>query len=151
VLRVAALAGIILLLAAGCGSSSSGGKASHTVLQVSKAFADAGIPFTSLVTSNPYVRGQQVYLPFTLNNSDASRNVLAQLSGSHTATRSGWIVWVFDTDAHARDALKQVPLQKWGQGDAKIDRAEKGNVIVVASGFTGAEKKPLGAALSALG
>jgi hypothetical protein len=153
VLRTAALIGIVLLTAAGCGggSGASGGKASHTVLQVSKAFSDAGIPFSSIVTSNPYVRGQQVYLPLSLNNSDASLNVLAQLSGSKTSTRNGWIAWVFDTDAHAQDALKQVPLDKWGQGEAKIERAAKGNVIVVGSGFTGAEKKPFDDALSSLG
>jgi hypothetical protein len=153
VLRTAALIGIVLLTVAGCGggSSSSVGQASHTVLEVSKAFDDAGIPFTSLVTSNPYVRGQQVFLPLSLNNSKLSLNVLAQLNGSLSSTRNGWIAWVFDTDAHAQDALKQVPLQKWGQGEAQIARAVKGNVIVVASGFSGDEKQTLDDALSKLG
>jgi hypothetical protein len=152
VLRPAALVAIALLLA-GCGgqSSSSGPKASHTVLEVSKAFSDAGLAFTSLVTSNPYVRGQQVFLPLQLNGSKLSESVLAQLNGSHVTTRNGWIAWVFDTDAHAQEALKEVPLSKWGQGEAKITRAVKGNVIVIASGFTGDEIKPLDEALSKLG
>jgi hypothetical protein len=153
VLRIVALIAIVLFVA-GCGGggkSASGGAASHTVLEVSKAFADAGIPFTSLVTSNPYVRGQQVYLPLSLNNSKLSLTVLAQLNGSLTTTRNGWIAWVFDSDAHAADALKQVPLEKWGQGEARIDRAVKGNVVVVGSGFTGAEKLQLDDALSKLG
>jgi hypothetical protein len=153
VLRAAAVVGILALLAAGCGGSSGGGnKASHTVVEASKAFSDAGIPFTSLVTSNPYISGQQVFLPLDLNGSDQSLNVLAQLNGSDTSTRNGWIAWVFDSNAHAQDAVKTVPLDKWGQGEAKITRALKGNVIVVASGFaTGAEKKHLDDALAALG
>jgi hypothetical protein len=153
VLRTLALIGIVLLAVAGCGGgkSASGGAASHTVLEVSKVFSDAGIPFTSLVTSNPYVRGQQVFLPLSLNNSKTSLNVLAQLNGSLSSSRNGWIAWVFDSDAHARAALKVVPLQKWGQGEARIDRSVKGNVIVIASGFTGDQKKPLDAALAALG
>jgi len=147
VLRAAALIAIAVLLA-GCGSS--GPKASHTVVETSKAFSEAGIPFTSVVTSNPYVTGQQVFLPLSLNGSALSLNVLAQLNGSDTATHNGWIAWVFDSDAHAQDAVQQVPLDKWGQGEAKITRAIKGNVIVVASGFAGSEKKPLDDALAAL-
>lgn len=149
-LRLGALVAIALLLA-GCGGKSSGPRASHSVVETSKAFSDAGIPFTSLVTSNPYVRGQQVYLPFSLNGSPLSLKVLAQLNGSDTSTHNGWIAWVFDTDANARQAVKQVPLDTWGQGEAKITRALKGNVIVVASGFTGPEKKQLDDALAALG
>jgi hypothetical protein len=152
VLRLAALVAIAFLLA-GCGggSSDSAPKASHTVVEVSKVFSDAGLPFTSLVTSNPYVRGQQVYLPFQLNGSKLSESVLAQLNGSHVTTRNGWIAWVFDTDAHAQEAVDTVPLNKWGSGEAKITRAIKGNVIVVASGFDGNELKPLDDALSKLG
>jgi hypothetical protein len=59
-------------------------------------------------------------------------------------------VWVFDTDAHAQQALKQVPLVKWGQGPQHITREQFGNVIVVASGFVGASKAKLDQALSAL-
>jgi hypothetical protein len=153
VLKAAAVIGLLALVVAGCGGKGGGGepKASHTVLEVSKAFSDAGIPFTSLVTSNPYVRGQQVFLPLSLNNSDLSLNVLAQLNGSFSTTRNGWIAWVFDSDAHAQEAVKKVPLDKWGQGEAQIDRAIKGNVIVVASGFTGDEKQQLDDALGALG
>ena len=151
-LRLAALIAIAFLLA-GCGgggSSDSAPKASHSVLEVSKAFSDAGLPFTSLVTSNPYVSGQQVYLPFELNGSKLSESVLAQLNGSHITTRNGWIAWVFDTDAHAQEAVDKVPLSKWGTGEAKITRALKGNVIVVASGFTGDDAKSLDDALSKL-
>lgn len=141
-----------MLVVAGCGGgkSAGGAKASHTVVETSKAFADAGIPFTSIVTSNPYIRGQQVFLPLSLNGSALSLNVLAQLTGTDTSTRSGWIAWVFDSDARAQDAVKQVPLAKWGEGQAQIARALKGNVIVVAAGFRGPEKKRLDDALAAL-
>jgi hypothetical protein len=149
VLRTAAILGALALVVAGCGGNG-GGNASHTVVETSKAFADAGIPFTSIVTSNPYISGQQVYLPFSLNGSALSLKVLAQLNGSDTTTRNGWIAWVFDTDANAEAAVKQVPLDKWGQGEAKITRAHDGNVIVVASGFSGSEKKQLDDALAAL-
>jgi hypothetical protein len=152
VLRLAALVAIAFLLA-GCGgggSSDSAPDASHSVLEVSKVFSDAGLPFTSLVTSNPYVRGQQVYLPLQLNGSKLSESVLAQLNGSQVSTRNGWIAWVFDTDAHAQEAVDTVPLNKWGTGEAKITRAIKGNVIVVASGFVGDEAKSLDDALANL-
>jgi hypothetical protein len=147
VLRAAAILGALAVVVAGCGG---GGKTSHTVVETSKAFADAGIPFTSLTTSNPYIQGQQVFLPFSLNGSALSLKVLAQLNGSDTKTRNGWIAWVFDTDANAQAAVKEVPLDKWGQGEAKSTRALEGNVIVVASGFSGAEKKQLDDAIAAL-
>lgn len=152
--RLTPLLAALALLAAGCGSSggSSGGAKgqSHTVLEVSKAFYDAGIPFTSLVTGNPYVTGQVPFLPFALNGSDMRFDVLAELNGSNTNTHTGEVVWVFDTDAHANQALKKVPLSRWGQGPAHITREQLGNVIVVASGFTGASKAKLDKALSAL-
>jgi hypothetical protein len=150
VLRLAAVVAIVLL-AAGCGGNGGGSaKQSHTIVEVSKAFSDAGLPFTSIVTSNPYITGQQVFLPLSLNGSKLSESVLGQLNGSDTSTRNGWIAWVFDTDAHADDALKQVPLEKWGQGAAKIRRAQKGNVVVIGSGFTGGQAKSLDDALNAL-
>jgi hypothetical protein len=139
---------VLALVAAGCGGG--GSAASHTVVETSKAFSDAGIPFTSLVTSNPYIAGQQVFLPLSLNGSALSLKVQAQLSGTDTGKRNGWIAWVFDTNSDAQAAVDQVPLDKWGQGQAKITRAKKGNVIVVASGFTGKELKPLEDALAAL-
>ena len=140
------------MLAAGCGGGSSSGPAqSHSVLDVSKAFYDAGLPFTSLVTGNPYVTGQVPFLPLGLNNGDLRFDVQAQLSGSNTTTHTGEVVWVFDTDAHAQQALKAVPLQQWGQGPQHITRKQSGNVIVVASGFTGASKAKLDQALSELG
>jgi hypothetical protein len=121
------------------------------VLDVSKAFYDAGLPFTSLVTGNPYVTGQVPFLPLGLNKGDLRFDVQAQLSGSNTTTHTGEVVWVFDTDAHAQQALKAVPLQQWGQGPQHITRKQSGNVIVVASGFTGASKVKLDQALSELG
>ena len=141
------------LLAAGCGGSSnkSGSPApSHSIIEASKAFSDAGIPFGTLVTSNPYVRGQQVYLPGKLNGSELASHVLAQLSGSRLVTRTGWVAWVFDTDASAASAVKQLPLTKWGVSDHAVTRAIDGNVIVVASNFTGAQKPKLDAALKSL-
>jgi hypothetical protein len=137
---------------AGCGggSSSSSGAPSHTVVEASKAFSDAGIPFGTLVTSNPYVRGQQVYLPGKLNGSPIQDHVLAMLSGSRLVTRTGWVAWVFDTDANAQQAIKTLPLAKWGVGSAKITRAIDGNVIVVASNFSGAQKPKLDQALTNL-
>jgi hypothetical protein len=140
-------------LAAGCGgggSSSAKSGQSHTVREVSKAFYDAGLPFTNLITGNPYVTGQTPFLPFKLNGSDLRFNIDAELSGSSTTAHSGEIVWVFDTDAHAAAALKQVPLSKWGQGPVHITRVRLGNVIVVASGFVGAQKSKLDKALAAL-
>jgi hypothetical protein len=141
------------LVVAGCGggsSGSSGGKQSHTVLQVSKVFYDAGLPFTGIVTGNEYVTGQVPFLPFALNKSAVRFQVDAELSGSDLNAHTGEVVWVFDTDAHANAALKTVPLQKWGQGPQNIVRQQFGNVIVVASGFTGASKAKLDQALSGL-
>ena len=146
--RVLVLLLPLALLAAGC----SGGKKaqSHTVLEVSKIFADAGLPFTGVVTGNPYVTGQTPFLPLSLNTSDLRFDVEAELSGTNTSDHTGEVVWVFDTDGNANKALKQVPLEKWGQGPQRIDRQQFGNVIVVASGFTGAPKAKLEQALSAL-
>jgi len=151
--RPAALVVLVVLLAAGCGgggSSSGSAGQSHSVRAVSKAFYDAGLPFTTLVTGNPYVTGQVPFLPFQLNASDLRFNVDAELSGSSTAAHSGEVVWVFDTDKNAQAALDKVPLAKWGQGPAAITRAHLGNVIVVASGFAGAQKAKLDKALAAL-
>ncbi|HEY2074216.1 MAG TPA: hypothetical protein VGG88_11630 [Gaiellaceae bacterium] len=140
------------LVLAGCGSSGSGGAKgqSHSVLEVSKAFYDAGLPFTGIVTGNQYVTGQIPFLPLGLNKSDVRFQVDAELSGSDLNAHTGEVVWVFDTDAHAAAALKQVALAKWGQGPAHITREQFGNVIVVASGFTGASKAKLDQALSSL-
>lgn len=138
---------IVGLLVAGCG----GGKQSHSVLDVSKAFYDAGLPFTAIVTGNPYVTGQVPFLPSALNQSDVRYQVDAELSESDTGSHSGVIAWVFDTDAHASAALKAVPLAKWGEGAAApVDRAVFGNVVAVAVAFAGAEKAKLDRALSAL-
>ena len=150
--RLLVLLASLALLAAGCGGGGGhGAKQSHSVLDVSKAFYDAGLPFTSLVTGNPYVTGQVPFLPLGLNKGDLRFDVQAQLSGSNTTTHTGEVVWVFDTDAHAQQALKVVPLQQWGQGPQHITRKQSGNVIVVASGFTGASKAKLDQALSELG
>jgi hypothetical protein len=150
--RLLVLLAPLALLAAGCGGGGGhGAKQSHSVLDVSKAFYDAGLPFTGLVTGNPYVTGQVPFLPLALNKGDLRYDVQAQLSGSNATTHSGEVVWVFDTDAHAQQALKVVPLQHWGQGPQHITRKQFGNVIVVASGFTGASKAKLDQALSALG
>jgi hypothetical protein len=146
------LLAVVALLAAGCGgkSGSGSGAASHSIIDASKAFSDAGIPFGTLVTSNPYVRGQQVYLPGKLNGGELALHVLAQLSGSRLVSRTGWVAWVFDTDANAEAAVKALPLTKWGVSDAKVTRAIDGNVIVVASNFSGAQKPKLDAALKSL-
>jgi hypothetical protein len=146
------LASLAALAVAGCGGAKKAAASgtSHTVLEVSKAFSDAGIAFTGLVTGNPYVRGQQPFLPGKLNTSDLRYDVAAELSGSDTPTHTGVVVWVFDTDAHARQAIAQVPLATWGQGPRHITRAVLGNVIVVASGFTGLPKQKLDRALAAL-
>jgi hypothetical protein len=149
--KLAVLLASLALLAAGCGGGGGNAKQSHSVLDVSKAFYDAGLPFTSLVTGNPYVTGQVPFLPLGLNKSDVRNDVQAQLSGSSTTDHTGEVVWVFDTDAHAQQALKVVPLQRWGQGPQHITRKQFGNVIVVASGFTGGSKAKLDQALSALG
>ena len=151
--KPAVLLAVLALLVAGCGGGSSGSKASaqsHSVLEVSKAFYDAGLPFTGIVTGNRYVTGQVPFLPFALNRSDTRFQVEAELSGSDVTSHTGEVVWVFDTDAHASSALKTVPLAKWGQGPAHIVREQLGNVIVVASGFTGAQKTKLDKALSSL-
>jgi ABC-type glycerol-3-phosphate transport system substrate-binding protein len=150
-LAVAASALVLVLAAAGCGggggSSSSSGQ-SHTVLEVSKVFYDAGIPFTQEQTYNPYVNGQAVFLPGKLNTSDLRNTIQAGLS--QTGSFNGAVAWVFDTDAHAAAALKQVPLSQWLSGDPPIVRVHDGNVIVVASGFRGAEAKKLQTALATL-
>ena len=141
---------VVVLAAAGCGGGKSTAGPSSTVIDAAKAFSDAGLPFTSEVTSNPYVTGQQVYLPGKLNGGPLGLHVLAFLSGSHLSKHTGWVAWVFDTNTNAAEAVKQLPLSKWGVGTAKITRALKGNVIVVASGFAGDQKSQLDAALAAL-
>jgi hypothetical protein len=149
--RLAVLLVALAVVAAGCGGG--GSKASgqsHSVLEVSKAFYDAGLAFTSEVTGNKYVSGQQVFLPLQLNKSDLRWNVLAELSTTSTSNHTGLVVWVFDTDKHANDALEAVPLAKWGGGALKITRAQLGNVIVVGAGFVGAQKAPLDKAVSEL-
>ena len=143
--RLACLA-CLALLAAGCGGSKPAAQ-THTVIEVSKAFYDAGIPFTSEQTFNPYVNGQAVFLPGKLNTGPLRNTILAGLSQTHSFT--GAVCWVFDTDAHAAAALKVVPLSKWLTGDAPIVRVHDGNVIIVASGFKGADKAKLDAALAA--
>jgi hypothetical protein len=148
--RLLVLVPLVLVAAACGGGGSGGGKASHSVLEVSKAFSDAGLPFTGIVTGNPYIAGQVPFLPFALNSSKLRFDVLAQLSGSDTTEHTGQVVWVFDTDAHAQEALKQVPLGRWGQGPLKITRAVLGNVVVVGDGFSGAQKQKLDAAIAAL-
>jgi len=150
VLRVALVCSLAVLAVTGCGSGGKSGAASHTVIETSKAFSDAGIPFNTAVTSNPYVRGQQVYLPTKLNGSELETHVLSMLSGSRLVSRTGWVAWVFDTDASAQTAVKRLPLAKWGVSDAKVTRAIDGNVIVVASNFSGAQKPKLDAALKNL-
>lgn len=138
----------LALLAAGCGGG--GSKQSHSVLDVSKAFYDAGIPFTGIITGNPYVTGQTPFLPLSLNSSDLRFDILAELSGSNTNTHTGEIVYVFDTNQHANQAVAAVPLAKWGTGPTAITRRQLGNVIVVASGFTGSSKAQLLKAIAAL-
>jgi hypothetical protein len=153
VLRVALLCSIAVVAVSGCGgggSSSASSAASHTVIEASKAFSDAGIPFGTAVTSNPYVRGQQVYLPEKVNTSEYLDHVQSMLSGSKLVSRTGWVAWVFDTDAIAKKAVETLPLSKWGVGSAKVTRAIDGNVIVVASNFVGAQKPKLDAALKNL-
>jgi hypothetical protein len=147
--RLACLA-CLALLAAGCGGGAGGSKTaakSHTVLAVSKVFYDAGIPFTSEQTFNPYVNGQAVFLPGKLNTSPLRNTIEVGLS--ETGTFTGVVCWVFDTDAHAAAALDVVPLSKWLTGDPPIVRVHDGNVIIVASGWKGADKAKLDAALSA--
>lgn len=146
--KLVPLLALLALLAAGCGGG--GSKQSHSVLDVSKAFYDAGLGFTGIVTGNPWVTGQVPYLPLALNKSDLRFNVDAELSGSNTNLHTGEVVYVFDTDQHANQALAAVPLKKWGIGPSAITRAQLGNVIVIASGFTGASKTKLDNAISAL-
>jgi len=142
--RLASLAPLALLVAA-CGGGSS---QPHSVLQVSKAFSDAGIPFTTELTGNPYVNGQAVFLPGSLNSGPLESTVQAGLS--EVGAFDGIDAWVFDTDAHAAAALKAVPLAHWLPSNTGAVRVHDGNVIVVASGFTGADKTKLDAALAAL-
>jgi hypothetical protein len=147
--RLVVILASLALFASGCGGG--GGKAqSHSVLEVSKAFYDAGLPFTGVVTGNQYVTGQVPFLPLALNQSDMRFNVQAQLSGSNTSFHTGEVVWVFDTNAHAQQALAAVPLAKWGTGPQHIVREQLGNVVVVASGFVGTPKAKLDQALAAL-
>ncbi|HEY5058760.1 MAG TPA: hypothetical protein VII51_07055 [Gaiellaceae bacterium] len=146
--RLACLA-LLAVLAAGCGSG--GAKApvqAHTVFGVSKAFYDAGIPFTTQTTFNPYVNGQAVFLPGKLNTGPLRSTIQSLLS--ETGSFNGVVAWVFDSDAHASAALKVIPLTKWLTGDPPIVRVHDGNVVVIASGFKGADKKKLDAALAAL-
>jgi hypothetical protein len=103
---------VLALVSGGCGGSAA---KTYTVLEVSKAFSDAGLPFSGLVTGNPYVAGQVPFLPGALNESNLRFDVEAELSGSSTAGHTGEVVWVFDSIAHAKQALEKVPLVKWGK------------------------------------
>jgi ABC-type glycerol-3-phosphate transport system substrate-binding protein len=148
-LAIIASALALVLAAAGCGGSSNSSSTqgqSHTIVAVSKAFYDAGIPFTSEQTFNPYVNGQAVFLPGKLNTSSLRNSIQAGLS--QTGAFNGAVAWVFDTDKNAAAALKVVPLSKWLTGDPPIVRVHDGNVIIVASGFKGAEAKKLQTALA---
>jgi hypothetical protein len=149
--RLALLSLVVVVAAAGCGGSGKRTAAPpNSVIDVSRAFSDAGLAFTSEVTSNPYIANQQVYLPGKLNGSALQEHVLAFLSGSHISTHTGWVAWVFDSNASAATALKQLPLQNWGTGKIKITRAAKGNVIAVGAGFGGSQKSKFDAAVAAL-
>jgi hypothetical protein len=154
-LAIIASALALVLAAAGCGGGSSNSNnssstqgQSHSIVALSKAFYDAGIPFTSEQTFNPYVNGQAVFLPGKLNTSSLRNSILAGLS--QTGTYNGAVAWVFDTDKNAAAALKVVPLSKWLSGDPPIVRVHDGNVIIVASGFKGADAKKLQTALAAV-
>jgi hypothetical protein len=154
-LAIIASALALVLAAAGCGGGSSNSNnssstqgQSHSIVAVSKAFYDAGIPFTSEQTFNPYVNGQAVFLPGKLNTSSLRNSILAGLS--QTGAFNGAVAWVFDTDKNAAAALKVVPLSKWLSGDPPIVRVHDGNVIIVASGFKGADAKKLQTALAAV-
>jgi hypothetical protein len=147
--KLLVLSAALALLAAGCGGGG-GAKQAHSVIAVSKAFYDAGIPFSGLVTGNPYVGGQTPYLPLSLDSSPLRFDVLAELSYSNSQ-HAGDIAFVFDTNKHADQALATVPLAKWGAGaGTKAVVRQLGNVIVVAGGFSGAEKAKLDSALAAL-
>jgi len=104
--------------------------------------------FTSQQTFNPYVNGQTVFLPGKLNTSPLRNTIEAGLS--QTGSFNGAVAWVFDTDKSAASALKVVPLSTWLSGDPPIVRVHDGNVIIVASGFKGAEAKKLQTALAAI-
>jgi hypothetical protein len=153
-LAIIASALALVLAAAGCGGSTSTSTSnstqgqSHSVVAVSKAFYDAGIPFTSQQTFNPYVNGQAVFLPGSLNTSSLRNSIEAGLS--QTGAFDGVVAWVFHTDKDAAAALKVVPISKWLTGDPPIVRVHDGNVIIVASGFKGAEAKKLQTALAAV-
>lgn len=150
-LAISACALALVLAVAGCGggkSSSSTAGQSHSVLAVSKAFFDAGVPFTTETTFNPYVNGQAVFLPGKLNSSPLRTSILAGLT--QTGNFTGAVAWVFDTDAHAAQAVKVVPLSKWLTGDPPIVRVRDGNVVIVASGFRGAGAKKIQTALASL-
>jgi ABC-type glycerol-3-phosphate transport system substrate-binding protein len=152
-LAIIASALALLLAAAGCGgagtsTSNSIQGQSHSVVAVSKAFYDAGIPFTSQQTFNPYVNGQAVFLPGSLNTSSLRNTIEAGLS--ETGAFDGVVAWVFHTDKDAAAALKVVPLSKWLSGDPPVVRVHDGNVIIVASGFKGADAKKLQTALAAV-
>lgn len=149
--KLAAVLALLAFLVAGCGGGG-GAKRSHSVLEVSKAFYDAGVPFSGIVTGNPYVTGQTPFLPMSLDTSPLRFNVKAELSGSSTTEHWGEIAFVFDTDKHADEAVAAVPLAKWAVGAGRHAIARQfGNVVVVAAGFTGAEKPKLDAVFSALG
>jgi hypothetical protein len=141
---------VVAFAAAGCGGGGSGAASTSSVLDVSKAFSDAGLPFTTEVTSNPYIAGQKVYLPGKLNTGDVPTHVLAMLSGLDLATHAGWIAWVFDTNAEAAAAVKELPLDRWNVGGGSETHAMRANVVVVTTGFTGSRTASLGKALAAL-
>ena len=88
--RVAILLPLALLAAACGGGKKAAGSAgqSHTVRAVAKAFYDAGLPFTALVTGNPYVTGQQPFLPGKLNSSDLAAAGFQSRSASLVSTTS---------------------------------------------------------------
>jgi hypothetical protein len=142
---LAILAAIAMVGAAGCG----GTRKPHTVLEVSKVFANQGLPFHTEQMSIRGPNGQEVTLPGKLNGSALAYDV-TRLATMDTALHTNLFAWVFDTNTHARQALRKVPLANWGTGDQQTTRAVDGSVIVVGVGFVGDQKKALDAAIAKL-
>ena len=109
--RLLLLVAPLALVAAGCGGGGGAAKGpSHSVLEVSKAFYDAGLPFTGIVTGNPYVTGQTPFLPAQLNKSDVRFDVLAELSGTNTSDHTGEVVWVTEVTSPLASTVTAVGL-----------------------------------------
>ena len=118
-----------MALAAGCGSSGT-----HSVRDVERAFAEAGLPFEQELLRNPYLRRSNVDFVLPGRARPLSRHVTAVLGASSASKFTLQLAYVFDSPRSAEDAVRGRPLSGWLDTDRSSIRARVDNVVVIAEG-----------------